>query len=166
MLAVIFHKYTVEKDNLKETVREIFTEYLSNNKYRKTSERFAILDAIYSIDGSFEVEYLIDKLKENDKFVVSRATVYNTISLLTQARLVIKNQSGSVTKYEKSYKRKSVHQLVCVKCGKTIELVEEDLQRTIEKTKRRNRFSVSHYALFIYGICGRCERKTAKKKNN
>ena len=44
----------MESQNVKDTVRQIFTEYLNANGHRKTPERYAILDTIYSIDGHFE----------------------------------------------------------------------------------------------------------------
>ena len=46
----------MESQNVKDTVRQIFTEYLNMNGHRKTPERYAILDTIYSIDGHFDVE--------------------------------------------------------------------------------------------------------------
>ena len=57
------------------TVNRIFTEYLKENKCRCTPERYAILDAIYSINGSFEIPDLLKLLEEKKKFRVSRATV-------------------------------------------------------------------------------------------
>ena len=48
----------MESQNVKDTVRQIFTEYLNMNGHRKTPERYAILDTIYSIDGHFDVDTL------------------------------------------------------------------------------------------------------------
>ena len=49
----------MESQNVKDTVRQIFTEYLNANGHRKTPERYAILDTIYSIDGHFDIDTLV-----------------------------------------------------------------------------------------------------------
>lgn len=94
----------MESQNVKDTVRQIFTEYLNANGHRKTPERYAILDTIYSIDGHFDIDTLYSLMADQENFRVSRATLYNTIILLINARLVIKHQFGNSSQYEKSYK--------------------------------------------------------------
>lgn len=90
----------MESQNVKDTVRQIFTEYLNMNGHRKTPERYAILDTIYSIDGHFDVDTLYSLMADQENFRVSRATLYNTIILLINARLVIKHQFGNSSQYE------------------------------------------------------------------
>ena len=143
----------METQNVKDTVRQIFTEYLTANGHRKTPERYAILDTIYSIDGHFDIDMLYSRMMDQENFRVSRATLYNTIILLINARLVIKHQFGTSSQYEKSYNRETHHHQICTQCGKVTEFQNEELQHAIENTKL-SRFQLSHYSLYIYVLLG------------
>lgn len=152
-------------DNVKDTVRQIFTEYLRVNKHRKTPERYAILDAIYSIDGHFDIDTLYSQMMNEEKFRVSRATLYNTIILLLDAKLIIKHLFRNTSQYEKSYNIETHHHLICTVCGKVSEFQNEDLKNDIANTQMK-RFQVSHYSLYIYGTCAKCAVMKKRQKKN
>lgn len=155
----------METDSIKDTVKQLFTEYLRVNGHRKTSERYAILDTIYSIKGHFDIETLHDMMLNEEKFRVSRATVYNTIELLLDAKLVIKHQFGNSSQYERSYNMGTHHHLICTECGKVTEFQNNELQQAISNSPMK-RFQMSHYSLYIYGICGKCAAQKKRRKNN
>lgn len=143
------------------TVRQLFTEYLKENRCRCTVERFAILEAVYSINGSFEIEELLRYLEEHEKFRVSRATVYNTISLLIRANLATHHQYGTVSKYEKCFGAGKGH-AVCTKCGKVTEINNINLTETI--TANVKKFHLTHYSLYAYGLCNKCHLAAKRRK--
>lgn len=153
----------MEIQNVKETVRKIFTEYLTAKGRRKTPERYAILDTIYTIDGHFGIDTLYQRMMDQKKFRVSRATLYNTIILLIDARLVIKHQFGNSSQYERSYNRETHHHQICTQCGKVSEFQDTTLQQVIEQSKLK-RFKLSHYSLYVYGLCSRCHANNNRKK--
>lgn len=136
-------------------VRMVLDDYLETNQHRKTPERYAILDAVYSIGGHFTLEALNEEL-EKKKFHVSRATLYNTIRLFLELRLVVRHNLTDGIKYEACYDNEShVHQ-VCTVCGKVTEIQVPGVSRAIAKAKLGN-FRRDAFALYIYGVCLECQ---------
>ena len=74
-------KMTEKKDGAYSVVERILDNYLEMNNHRKTPERYAILRAVYGMEGHFTLDELGEKLTEDYKFPVSRATLYNTLNL-------------------------------------------------------------------------------------
>ena len=115
-------------DKIYEEVKQIFTNYLEQNEYRKTPERFAILEEIYKRTDHFDAEAFYIHMK-NQNYRVSRATVYNTLDLLVNCDLVTKHQFGkNLTQYEKSYGYKQHDHLLCVDCGNVLEFCDPRIQ--------------------------------------
>ena len=150
-------------DKVKETVRGTFEQYLQSRGLRKTQERFAILDAIYSIDGHFTMEELMDIMNAS-KFHVSRATLYNTMELLSEAHLVIRHKFDNSSQYEKSFNMTTHFHRICMTCGSVTEVRDEKLRRVIENTHSKG-FSIAHTSLYMYGMCSKCKAAKSRKEN-
>ena len=146
-----------------KNVLSILDTYLEMNNHRKTPERYTILKAIYNIEGHFTLEELSDKLIRDYNFRVSRATLYNTIKLFMELRLVIRHRFQGSTKYEACVDNSSHSHQICTVCGKVKEVKSQELASAIEDLHLR-RFRKDGFTLYIYGICSTCQTKLTKKK--
>ncbi len=149
------------KESIKATVKSILTSYLELNKYRKTPERFTILDAVYSTSGHFTLDELGDKLAKEYNFPVSRATLYNTLKLFLELRLVVRHRLQSTTKYEACYDNNSHSHQVCTMCGKVTEIKSPQVIEAIQQMHTK-RFRKDGFSLYIYGVCSTCQAKITR----
>lgn len=151
------------KESVKAAVERILDSYLEMNNHRKTPERYAILNAVYSTVGHFSLDELGEKLAVEYKFPVSRATLYNTLNLFMELRLVIRHRFQGTTMYEACFDNNSHCHQMCTVCGKVSEVKSPEITAAIDALHLK-RFRKDGFTLYIYGICSTCQSKLTRQK--
>ena len=151
------------KESIKAAVEQILNSYLEMNNHRKTPERYAILNAVYSTNGHFTLDELGEKLAVEYKLPVSRATLYNTLNLFMEVRLVIRHRFQGSTKYEACYYNNSHCHQMCTVCGKVCEVFSPEISEAIDNLHLK-RFRKDGFTLYVYGICSTCQAKITRQR--
>ena len=151
------------KESVIKSVTRILDNYLEVTHHRKTPERYTILRAIYNHKGHFTLEELKEQLAEKYNFPVSRATLYNTLNLFLEIRLVIRHRLQGSTKYEAYYGNSNHCHQICTFCGKVTEILSPEIANVIDSIHLK-RFRKDGFNLYVYGVCSTCQAKQTRKR--
>jgi Fur family ferric uptake transcriptional regulator len=154
-----------------ETRLERVKKQLHSSSYKLTPQREATVRVLLENEEdhlSAEDVYLLVKEKSPE---IGLATVYRTLELLTELKIVDKiNFGDGVSRYD--LRREGAehfhHHLVCIECGSVNE-IQEDLLEDVEATiEAKWKFLIKDHRLTFHGICQSCQEKKeiSKTKND
>ena len=133
---------------LLDEVRDRLEAFLSEGGHRRTPERFAVLEEIYSEGGHFDIDTLLERMK-NRGAKVSRATLYNAIELFLEAGLVRKHRFGEQSQYEPGYPARQ-HDHISLDSGEVLEFCDPRIQQIKATLEDHFGIEILHHALHIY----------------
>lgn len=158
-------KTNAKSESALEAAERILDSYLEANNHRKTPERYAILRAVYDTDVHFTLDELGEKLAADYRFPVSRATLYNTMNLFLELRLIVRHHFQGTTKYEACHADDSHCHQICTVCGKVTEVKAPEIARAVSQMHLK-RFRSDAFSLYVYGVCSTCQSAITRKSRN
>ncbi len=151
----------MNEDKRKSLAHDALSRYITDHHKRCTPERFAVLDRILEMPAHFTIDELCAAIGSGG-FRVSRATVYNSVTLFSQAGLLRRLHLQPDT-WEIALEQPPVVRLVCRRCGKVREVTDRQLARSLA-LKRYQSFVPDSFEVCMTGYCTRCRPKDKTKK--
>lgn len=127
---------------------------------RLTPQRLLVLDAVQQGPGHLTAEEIYERVSTRYPFI-NLATVYRALTWLKSQRLISETQLGrGQAEYEYLHGVRH-HHLVCHRCGARQEIGDDLAAPLAEAVSERYGFQAQIDHLALYGICRRCQDRTA-----
>ncbi|GAB7082038.1 Fur family transcriptional regulator [Megalodesulfovibrio paquesii] len=140
----------------KPPAHHVFQEYLAKNQLKLTPQRMCILDVFMKHRGHVASEELYEQVKKRDPHI-GQATVYRTLKLLSDSGLAKEVHFGDgLTRYESNLGEEHHDHLICERCGKNLEVVDERIEALQVELAARHGFSLTSHRMYLYGLCEEC----------
>jgi len=127
--------------------------YLKENQLRFTNERLILLEEIFNFPSHFDAEQLFIHIRRKHHHI-SRATVYRTLDLLSQIKILKKENLGKdYASYELDMNVPHHDHLICVVCGKVLEFSDELIEKRQQEICKNNKMVMIRHQLQIFVRC-------------
>jgi Fur family ferric uptake transcriptional regulator len=139
--------------------RAHFFNFLKEKGLKLTQQRETILNAFLKTEKHVSVEDLYNIARRKDS-TIGQATVFRTLKLLAEAEIASHVDIGDgIRRFEHRYNHKHHDHLICLKCHKVIEAVDESIEQRQEALCKKFSFQPVSHRLEIFGVCKKCSGK-------
>ena len=142
-----------------KSAKTILREYLKRNGKLYSKQREQILDIFLKTEHHPTINDLYDLVRKKHP-QIGLATVYRTMRVICDAGLARETDfGGGIRCFEHKYKHQHHHHLICLKCGKIIEITSGKIEEIQRQLAKKHGFTISRDTMKIFGICKACKRK-------
>ena len=123
---------------------------------RITPQRVAILEYLLRTDDHPSAEHIHQVVKKQYP-MVSLSTVYHTLDLLKEKKLVGQIEVGGETRFDA---HTDAHiNLICMNCGKIDDLDETSLNEIQDRAAKKSKYLILKGNFELFGYCNDCKSK-------
>ncbi len=142
-----------------KSAKNILRQYLKNNGLLHSKQREQILDIFLKTEKHPTINDLYDLVRKKTP-KIGLATVYRSMKVICGAGLARETDFGDGTKrFEHKYKHQHHDHLVCLKCGRIIEIISPEIEKLQENLAKKHRFNAVRHRMEIFGLCKTCKSK-------
>lgn len=132
------------------------SQALVRGGYRLTPQREAVLRVLAESEQHPSVDQIYELARERCRST-SRATVYNTVSVLKQLGEVLELEFGGAgNRYDGRMPHAHAH-LVCTACGRIEDFERGEVQAALAAAAAASGYDVTAHRLDFYGACPTCQ---------
>lgn len=133
-----------------------FIAFMARNGFSNTSQRRAIAEAFFAFPGHHTLEEFYQHISQIDPSI-GQTTVYRTLKLLCSAGLASEIQfADNIARYEVARPKSHHDHLICLKCGKIIEIYDPRIENIQTEIAQKHEFTLSGHTHNLYGACADC----------
>ena len=139
-----------------------FLEFMSRKGLNTTSQRRVIAEAFFELPGHHTLEEFYQHILRRDPGI-GQTTVYRTLTLLCDAGLAMEiHFSDGITRYEVARPNSHHDHIVCLSCGKIVEICDPRIEKLQHELAEKHGFSLNGHVHNLYGLCADCRKATSE----
>lgn len=138
-----------------------FLEFMDRKGLNTTTQRRTIAEAFFELPGHHSLEEFYQHILRSDPGI-GQTTVYRTLKLLCEAGLATEIRfDDSIARYEIARPDRHHDHLVCLECGKIVEICDDRIEAFQKELAEKYGFRLRGHVHNLYGICADCRKKAA-----
>ena len=142
-----------------EKTKQVFRSFIDNKNLRYTVQRDILIEELY-INGGHLTPDEFSEIIKNKHPEIGKATVYRTLKLLEEAKLISKIEFGDGRiRYEICTDKEHHDHLICEKCKKSVEVIDPKIESLQKNLVQNHGFELTGHRLYLFGICRECQTK-------
>lgn len=135
-----------------------FLSFMSRKGLNITAHRKLIARAFFEFPGHHTLEEFYQHVQTLDKSI-GQTTVYRTVKLLCDAGLARELHFTDSAKFYENLVDGAHHDhLMCVKCGRIIEIYDSRIEELQKEIAKKNNFTLLGHYHVMYGLCEDCRK--------
>ena len=146
-----------------KSAKTIFRQYLKDEGLLSSKQREQILDIFLKTERHPTIDDLY-KLVRKKYPRIGLATVYRTMRIICYAGLAKETDFGDgLRRFEHKYRHQHHDHLVCLECGRVIEVVSRAIENLQQRLAKKHNFTPVRHRMQIFGMCSECKRKGKRR---
>jgi Fur family transcriptional regulator, ferric uptake regulator len=147
------------------SIKEFYKQYLRKNKIRYSVQRDNILDVFLKTERHLSIAQIYE-LVRNKYPRIGYATVYRAMNVICKAGIAEKIDFGEgISRFEHKYGQEHHDHLICVNCGKFIEVMDIKIEELQRKLAENHNFVLKMHKMQLFGFCHECSQEANKNDN-